>query len=73
MKQMKKRWRIRDQVTYTRTWLVEADSEEAALDQAHNQGPTGGTAYEEEQIHAEPYTATQETKKARSRDKKEKP
>jgi hypothetical protein len=51
------KWLITDEVTYLRSWVVEADSEDEALDKAHNEGPDGGTNYEEEQCDTEPYSA----------------
>jgi hypothetical protein len=61
MKKLKpKQYRIRDTVTYSRTWLVEATSEADALTQANNEGPPDDGSYQEVQITATAYTAVEE-------------
>lgn len=59
-----KLWLVSDRITYDRSWVVEAASEEEAIDKANNDGPPAdkdpyGFTYREEQDgdEASPYDA----------------
>jgi len=54
------KFRVSDTVTYTRSWIVDAEDEEDAIQQACDNGPDESTL-EEEQTDNTPYEAEEIT------------
>lgn len=49
------KFRISDTITYERTWVVDAATEEEALDKAVNEGPPEDDSFEENQVDNSPF------------------